>query len=127
MAEPTLLANFELRDNAPLTIKGEARTHYRIRLSLMEPPSDILIVIYTLDSSYTNPIRMVTSGIPDYQEFITSYGDFEVRVAFRARSRPNEIQSLLSKKLSLALKDFYSIQGNNSPQIEEAIRNIEQN
>lgn len=102
-----LRAMFEMTDGIPKFTQGEKYKHYSIMLSIVDPPDNILTAIYQLDNTYENPVRMVTKGVPNFQEYITSYGDFDIRVSYRPMEDPNKLQTLLSQKLSNALISSY--------------------
>ncbi len=118
-----LIAEFLSDDGRPCYTQGEKYRHYKIRLTLQDPPPEALTIIYQLDSTYENPIRMVTKGVPDFQEYITAYGDYDVRIAFRTLDEPNQVLTLASERLSGALRARYGI---GAPvEIENAILEIE--
>ena len=110
-----LRAVFEMTNGAPAFTQGDRYKHYAIILSVAEVPEDALTIIYELDDSYANPIRMVTKGVPNYQEYITSYGNFSIRILYRPMRDPNILQPLLSQKLSDALIASYE------PPVSEAV------
>jgi hypothetical protein len=110
-----LRAVFVTTNGIPTFAEGVKYKHYSIMLSITDPPVDMLSVIYQLDNTYANPIRIVTKGVPNFQESITSYGDFDVRVSYRPMRDPNRIQTLLTRRLSDALAASYE------PVIPEAV------
>jgi hypothetical protein len=123
MDQPRLLAEFLLSNGAPHWVAGEdSAKHYSILLRLANAPLDAVTVIYQLDDSYLTPIRMVPAGVPDFQEYITASGDFEIRVAMRKVSEINAIEGLLSGKLSDALLSNYG--SNLSESITNAIQDL---
>jgi hypothetical protein len=113
---PRLRAIFETSEGVPTAVQGEKYKHYSIMLSLLDVPEDVMAVIYQLDDTYSNPLRMVTKGVPNFQESITSYGDYPVRVAYRPLQDPNRLEQLLSQKLSDALIESYG------PEMTDSIR-----
>jgi hypothetical protein len=117
-----LRAEFEMTNGVPNFTQGEKYRHYAIRLSVLDAPEDVLTIIYQLDDTYENPIRMVTRGVPNYQEYITSYGDYPVRISYRPIGDPNKLRTLLSRKLSDALSASY--QPSIPEPVQTAIRDI---
>jgi hypothetical protein len=97
---PRLLAEFTVdRKNRPLCDEG----HYDIRLYVKDTPSGTRSVTYRLDQSFLQRNLTVEEGVPDFEEFITSYGDFEVEVVIGTRSSKKKI----SRWLSSALEEHY--------------------
>jgi len=117
-----LLASFEAKEGVPSFLQGEKYKHYSITLSLSDMPDDIMTVIYQLDDTYANPLRLVTKGVPNFQECITAYGDYTVKIAYRPLRDPNKLEPLLSQRLSDALIDNY--QGALTEPIRLAIEDI---
>ena len=122
---PLLKAEFLLEDGQPSFFDFQGRRHYRIRLSLEDPPPGIMTITYQLHDSYKNPIRVVPVGVPSFQEFTSSYGDYEIRVLGRVKSDPNAVHLLTSAKLSDALRNSYK--PSPSPDIINALRDISDN
>jgi hypothetical protein len=118
-----LRANFDLANGEPLFATGPQYRHYQVLLSIQDPPENALTIIYQLDSSYPNPVRMVTKGAPNFQEYITAYGDYVITVVYRPVDDPSKLETLLSARLSRALHDTYG--SNTPPPVAEAIKYIE--
>jgi|ERR1017187_5453061 hypothetical protein len=124
MDQPRLLAEFLLSNGSPHWVQGaDEAKHYSILLRLANAPPDTVTVIYQLDDSYLTPIRMVPTGVPDFQEYITASGDFEIRVARRRMPEINQIDSLLSAKLSDALLSHYG--QNSTESVASAIQDLQ--
>jgi hypothetical protein len=104
---PRLQAIFETTDGIPNVVLGDKYKHFCIMLSVLDVPEDVMTLIYQLDDTYLNPLRMVTKGVPNFQESITAYGDYSVRIAYRPMQDPNKLEQLLSRKLSDALMESY--------------------
>ena len=119
---PKLFAEFETsKDGKPIAVPGETKKHYRIRLFLKDVPPDAYSVTYQLDKSYRNPIRKIPSGVPEFEEYTTSYGDYPVSVEIRGRDFPYSLREMLSN----ALENRYGAEAN--PEIRGAIEAIKQN
>ncbi len=84
---PRLGARFVLdTDGAPAAIQSSTAPdlkHYKIDLFTLEAPSSARSVTYELHPSYYDPLREVVrkSDKDQFVEPITSYGDYEIRVA----------------------------------------------
>jgi hypothetical protein len=120
-----LRAEFQMIDKIPVRVQGDKHTHYSIKLSIPDAPQDAITIIYVLDSSYKNPVRLITKGVPDFQEYITAYGDYEIRVLYRPASDPNGLAQLLATPLSNALIQTYGETAD--PEIRAAIKAISDN
>lgn len=122
MAQTQLLAEFVLSSGAPQFAETLGRRHYTILLRLVDAPADAVTVIYQLDESFTNAIRMIPVGVPEFQEYITAFADFDIRVAVRQKAEINEVEQLISRKLSQALLDRYG--SDLTPPISQAIEEL---
>jgi hypothetical protein len=114
---PQLLARFSTDRRGRLLRKDE---HYEIRLFIKDPPPTTRSVVYTLDKSYSKPTRKVNKGVPDFEEYITSYGDYEVGVKINA-GRPIQFKTYLSS----ALEHYYGNKASGA--VREAIDHIVEN
>lgn len=115
---PKLLAEFTQNR------KGQFRREqgsYEIRLFIKDPPRDARLVIYKLHESYSQPRREVLEGEPDFQEYITSYGDYKVEVTVRT----GRTRKRISRWLSSALEENYGSNANDK--IRRAIDDIVEN
>ncbi len=80
-------AHFVLDSDGASTVIQSSTTpdlkHYKINLFTFEAPSTAQSVTYELHSTYYDPLREVVRKSDDDQfvEPITSYGDYEIRVA----------------------------------------------
>ena len=92
---PVLLARFSTDSRGKLRLKDE---HYEIRLFIKDPPPSTSSVVYTLHESYAKRRRKVNKGVPDFEEYITSYGDFEVGVKING-GHPMQFKTYLSSAL----------------------------
>jgi len=120
-----LLAEFQLNQGRPSYLEGASKRHYHIRIFTDDPPEDALTITYQLDPSYTNPIRIVPKGTPDFGEYTTAYGDYEIKVLGRRQKDGNAVELLSSRTLSDALRERYGADA--SPEVEAAIRDIAEN
>jgi hypothetical protein len=113
-----LLANFVLIKRRPLVDDD----HYEIRLFLDGAPATTSRVTYRLHDSYRKQVRIVRQGEPQFQEFITSYGDFEVKVT---AADANGRTMTTHRWLSSALEENYGATRSRAIQsaIDEIIRN----
>ena len=118
----TLLAEFEIENGQPAFVQGSKHKHYRIRLFLEGVPQDAITVRYQLDPTYKNPIRIVSAGAPQFNEFTTAYGDYLIQVSMRNKSDPNYDHPLTSGRLAEALQTKYA--GTANPSISVAIQEI---
>ena len=116
---PELLAAFELKNGKPIYNKEE--DGYEIRLYMKNVPRDTQSVIYELDETYLDYIRKVKKGAPDFQEYITSYGDYEISATVKGK----ETRKVVTGWLSTALEKNYEKRMSDS--IRRAIKDIEEN
>jgi hypothetical protein len=116
---PQLLAEFELGKNGqPKTSWGKKFEHFHLRLFVRHPPPQTYSVTYQLHESYgKDRVREIPIGIPEFQEEITSYGDYDITVTFNGKS-PQAIVT----KLSEALRENYT--GDATNEIQKAIKQI---
>ncbi len=114
--EPRICAEFVLdkEGKEPVEIEGKS---YRIKLFIEGAPEDTHAVTYKLHESYYDPLREAREH-PQFEEEITSFGDFSVRAVIRRKKQSEEI----SEKLSTALLRRYG--DNPSPRINSAIQQI---
>jgi hypothetical protein len=117
--EPRFLAEFVTDADGRLRRSGKYKNHFEIRLFIENAPRDTKQVVYELHDSYPKPIREVPRGRRDFEEHITSYGDYVVNIEILG-DRILEMNDWLSS----ALENFY---GKNPPrEILEAIKQIEE-
>lgn len=115
---PKLLAEFTQNRRGQLR---REQGSYEIRLFIKDPPLNTRSVKYKLHKSYSQPIREVLEGEPDFQEYITSYGDYKVEVTLRS----GRTQKRISRWLSSALEEHYG--SNPDDKIRRAIDDIVEN
>jgi hypothetical protein len=120
MSTPKIVAEFITDSRGkPQYFEGTARKHYRIRLSLRDVPSDVSRVTYKLPESYRQPVREVPIGVPNFQEDITSFGDYTVTAMLRRRAGTD----LVTNSLSAALHESY--RDDPTPSVREAIDHLQ--
>src|SRR5262245_52717067 len=120
MSAPKIVAEFITDSRGkPQYFEGSSRKHYRIRLSLRGAPSDVSRVTYKLDESYRQPLREVPIGVPNFQEEITSFGDYTVTAMLRRRAGTD----LVTNSLTAALNETY--RDNPTPSVREAIGHLQ--
>ena len=120
MSKPKIVAEFITDSRGrPQFFEGSARKHYRIRLLLRDVPSDVSRVTYKLDESYRQPLCEVPIGVPEFQEEITSFGDFTVTAMVRRRAGTD----LVTNSLSAALNETY--RDNATPSVREAMDRLQ--
>jgi hypothetical protein len=116
---PRFLAQFVTDDDGKPRLRGRYKNHFEIRLFIENAPRDTKQVVYELHDSYPKPIREIPRGRRDFEEYITSYGDYVVNIEILG-DRILEMNDWLSS----ALENFY---GKNPPrEILEAIKQIEE-
>lgn len=117
---PKLRAEFVVDPTGePMAVPGKTATHYKIRLFVEGAPASTTRVTYTLHESYRQPVRDVPFGVKDFEEQITSYGNYTVKATVRTR----EGVRLLSIDLAEALREHYASARAGS-RVEEAIAAI---
>jgi hypothetical protein len=121
MAESKIRAEFQVdSNNRPIAISAGNKTHYKIRLFMEGVPEDAYAVTYQLDESYYDPTREVHRQVPDFQEFITSYGDYDIKAQIKRKKDVDFSAEMLSR----ALRQTYGT--NPSEAIQTAIEKLEQ-
>ncbi len=116
-----LLAEFELDEHGkPKCVEKDNLKHFMVRLFLDGAPADASSVQYVLHPTYIEPVRLVPKGVKDFEEYTTSYGDYEIRGNIRSRQNTE----VFNKSLTDALKERYS--GESTPAILEAIDYLKQ-
>lgn len=115
---PRICAEFQLDEKGkPITTTYNDLRHYKIRLFMQSVPQDTYAVTYKLHESYYNPTREVRRDKPQFEELITSYGDYIVKAELRGKKSFD----LEAVELSQALKESYgpNIEGPILKAIEE--------
>lgn len=114
--EPKLLAHFTFDANDEIRYSDDEES-YEIRLFIEDYPSDVKSVVYLLDSSFDEPERQASKSDAQFEEFITSYGEFIVTAVLRFE---NGTEHKIVRWLSSALEDYYRL---NEPResIKEAV------
>ena len=115
---PKLLAEFKLKGNGTPRVK---RGSYEIRLYVKNTPSSTHLVKYRLHKSYFKRKRIVHEGEPDFEEYITSDGDFKIKAVILTRGSKKRI----SRWLSTALEQHYGT--DESGTVRTAIERIAKN
>jgi hypothetical protein len=83
----------------PLSISDGSVEHFSIALKLTEIPKGVQRVTYLLHPTYHRPVRTVPARIPDFEEPITAYGDYEVTVKYEHDGTTQQLTRLLSAAL----------------------------
>jgi hypothetical protein len=116
---PKLLAEFELnKDGTPKYLLRGDQKHYQLRLFMEDVPQDASSVKYVLHATYYEPDRLVPRGMKDFQEYTTSYGDYEIRGVVNRRDGTERFSRLLTD----ALKERY--EGNATKEVLDAINTL---
>jgi pYEATS domain-containing protein involved in immunity len=120
MAAPKIRAEFVLDPGGrPRAENRDNRNHYKIRLFVADVPQDTYAVTYKLHPSYYNPVREVRRGTNEFEEVITSYGDYVVKAEMRSKKSVD----IDATDLSRALKETYG--PTPAGPISEAIQDLE--
>jgi hypothetical protein len=121
MDKPKIRAEFKLDDNGnPVTVsRTGSRTHYPIRLFMEDVPADTFAVTYVLHPTYYNPRREARRRDRQFEESITSYGDYMVKAKVRGKTGVDHFAYWLSD----ALQETYK--GQITDSIRNAIKAIE--
>ncbi len=119
-AVPTFRAEFVLESDGKIRRSGRNYENYNIRLFIEDAPAATRKVRYELHETYLQPIREVVKGQRDFEEYITSYGDFIVNIKLIGEDEIN-----LNDWLSSALHNYYGSRV--SDEIARAIKAIEDN
>lgn len=102
--EPKLYAQFVCDKNGKIRY-SKTEESYEIRLFIEDSPADTKSVTYSLlDESFDEPERQATKSDPQFEEFITSYGEFSIAAVLRF---DNGTELKIVRWLSSALEDFY--------------------
>jgi hypothetical protein len=97
----SIVATFELDANGlPQFVQRGELKHYRMRLSLDQPPSDTYAVTYALHETYYDPVRESRDKASGFGENLTSYGDFTVQAKVRTRDGVLNVAAPLSGALA---------------------------
>jgi hypothetical protein len=116
--EPQFLAQFALDRNGDFKKSGKRNDHYEIRLFIKDAPADTKKVIYELHHTYPERIREAPKGRREFEEYITSYGDYIVNITIFGDGKTK-----MSDWLTRALENFY---GDDAPdEIAYAIKMLE--
>lgn len=121
VSQPRVCAEFKMAGGKPDFITVDGAKHYRIRLFVEGAPEDAYAVTYKLHESYYDPVREVHQDSEQFEEEITSYGDFAVAAKIRGRQRSESSQVILSRALQESYKNT------SDPTIQQAINDIKQN
>lgn len=117
-SRPELWAEFVLNAKGePIQRKG----HYDMRVFLRNVPEDVVSVLYQLDESYDVEDRFTEIRVGDSENFedeITSYADFEIRVVVWTRSGGQGLRT----RLVTALERTYG--QSEHPSIRKAITRL---
>jgi hypothetical protein len=118
-------ATILLSGDTPVVSDVEGKTQFKIALKIINPPPDALTIIYQLDGdTYSEPVRMVTKGVPNFEEVITASKDTPILVSYRSTTNPSELHKLLSDHLSVALgRSYVSLEDGPVKQAIERIKN----
>ncbi len=96
-----LVAEFNRDKNGdPLSISSGGLNHYSLALKVKDAPASVRRVTYHLDPTYSEPVRIVNARVADFEEPMTTYGDFEVTVEYEAEGKPEKTTLKLSKALA---------------------------
>lgn len=116
-----VLAEFELDDQGkPKRIAAGELNHYKLRLFVKGAPEEVSSVKYILHPTYLEPIRVVPKGVKDFQEFTTSYGDYDLRSVINKRGEAEQLRTTLTDALSRRYRDELN------PAIKQAIEELKQ-
>ena len=103
--EPKLLAHFTFDADYKIRYSKESQS-YEIRLFIQDYPSDVKSVTYILDSSFSEPERQAGKSDPQFEEFITSYGEFSITAVLHFE---NGTEYKIVRWLSSLLEDYYRL------------------
>ena len=102
----------------PLSIKAGGAEHFSIALKVKGASDNVQRVRYVLDPSYPNKVRTVPARIPEFEEPITSYGDYVIKVEYEEAGLTKSFTRLLSQALEDGLAE------STSPDVRSAIDQI---
>ena len=118
---PDLLAEFELdKEEKPKRFVAGDLNHYNLRLFVRNAPADASSVKYILHPTYIEPIRVVPKGAPEFEEYTTSYGDYDLRGIINRRNGAEQIRTTLTEALRRRYQDELN------PAIKQAIEELKQ-
>jgi transcription initiation factor IIF auxiliary subunit len=83
----------------PLSITEGHTEHFSIALKIKDAPETVRRVRYVLHPTYKEPVRSVPARVPQFEEPITSYGDYEIKVEYDDDGETKTMTQLLSKAL----------------------------
>ena len=101
----------------PSVITQGGLTHYRIVISIANPPEDVYSVQYQLDPSYINSFRIEDNKSEKFAFQTTAYGDYSLTASLLGRQGTYLASCIVSK----ALKGNYN---NPSGEIQSALKAI---
>ena len=110
-------AEFVLDGDRPTSYDSGKHTHYKIALWIDGAPEDTHAVNYELHESYRDPLRESRTK-PEFDQEITSYGDYVIRAKVRRRRGVD----VASAKLADALEETYG--SSTTPEIKKALDSI---
>jgi hypothetical protein len=115
--KPNIRAEFVMDQDHLSFIKRGDLKHYKIVLSVKDPPPDVQAITFDLHPTYYDPKREVgpESG---FKEQITSYGDYNITATALGAGG----QAWAVKSLADALRESY--EGQSNPEILKAIEDI---
>lgn len=114
-----LLAEFTIDSNGkPVSVSAAGHEHFAIALKVVDAPKGTRRVRYRLHPTYSESVRTVPARVPEFEEPITSYGDFEVIAEYEQDGELKQIK----QKLSTALEDAH--RESESSSIRAAIETI---
>jgi cellulose synthase operon protein C len=121
---PKLNCRFRLdRNGVPKSFRADRLDNYYIEIFVSDPPARSVRVTYYLDESYGDEgIFTKRNAEKNFQETIESYGDFEL-IAL-VEMEPEKQPLLLHRKISEALREWYTNPLTMTEPIRRAIENV---
>jgi hypothetical protein len=118
-SEPQFLAEFVMDARGKFRLSGKNNNHYEIRLFIRNASPDTKRVVYKLHKTYEEPTREARKGRREFEEYITTYGDYRIEVLIDGKERIE-----MDDWLTSALENFYGKKPRKA--IFEAIKYIEE-
>jgi hypothetical protein len=99
MSAPRLHARFLLSDvGDPQYVERDGRTHYWVRLSVIDAPAEASAATYELHDSFRKPVHEAGDREKGFPVDLTSYGDFAIRTVLRGSG--TELRASLASLLA---------------------------
>jgi hypothetical protein len=121
-SEPKVSVRLETDDHgSPEIVQENTRRHYKVIMEIEDAPADTYAATFELDSSYYDPVRMVSpDATGKFKLETTTYGDYPLLVRLH---RPKDGDVVLKEGMARALRRARDKMPAN-PQVDEAVAYI---